>query len=126
METKAIENELLALEEQGWAAISVGDGDFYRRLITDRTLCVEPDGLQTGAELADDIDANKSPFDDYKLQDVKVLPLTADSAVITYRAVVNLKEAGFVFQLYMSSAYVRRDGAWKLAFHQQTPVKQED
>ncbi|MDP9870187.1 MULTISPECIES: nuclear transport factor 2 family protein [Streptosporangium] len=125
MDAKAIERELLALEEQGWAAISVGDGDFYRRLVTDRTLCVEPDGLQTGAELADDIDASKSPFDDYALHDVKVVPLTDDSAVITYRAAVSLKEGGVAFQLYMSSAYVRRDGAWKLAFHQQTPVKQD-
>ncbi|MEU4538681.1 nuclear transport factor 2 family protein [Streptosporangium sp. NPDC023825] len=122
----AIEKELLLLEEQGWSAISKGDGEFYRRLVTEETLCVEPDGLQTGAELAADIDANPSPFDDYKLEDVKVLPLTGDSAIITYRAVVRLSQTDLTFQLYMTSAYVRHDGGWKLIFHQQTPVKEEN
>ncbi|MFI7445166.1 nuclear transport factor 2 family protein [Nonomuraea indica] len=120
-----LDKELTALEEQGWAAISVGDGGFYRRLVTDRTVCVEPDGLQTGWELADDIDASKSPFDDYKLEDVKVLPLGAAAALITYRAVVRLSQADFTFQLYMTSVYERAGEEWKLVFHQQTPVKEE-
>ncbi|TYK44022.1 nuclear transport factor 2 family protein [Actinomadura decatromicini] len=122
----SIENELRELEEKGWAAISVGDGDFYRGLVTDRTVCVEPDGLQTGRELADDIEANKSPFDDYTLDDVKVLPLGDGSALITYRATIRLTEADFSFELYMTSVYERGgDGGWKLVFHQQTPVKQD-
>ncbi|WP_336213797.1 nuclear transport factor 2 family protein [Nonomuraea sp. LPB2021202275-12-8] len=121
----SIEHELRELEEKGWAAISVGNGDFYRELVTDRTVCVEPDGLQTGAELAADIDANKSPFDDYTLEDVKVLPLGAESALITYRATVRLNAADFSFQLYMTSVYERAGNAWKLLFHQQTPVKQD-
>ncbi|TYB47910.1 nuclear transport factor 2 family protein [Actinomadura chibensis] len=123
----SIENELRELEEKGWAAISVGDGDFYRGLVTDRTVCVEPDGLQTGRELADDIEANKSPFDDYTLDDVKVLPLGDGSALITYRATIRLTEADFSFQLYMTSVYERGggDGGWRLVFHQQTPVKQD-
>ncbi|MFD9942811.1 nuclear transport factor 2 family protein [Nonomuraea sp. NPDC059023] len=121
----SVEKELRELEEQGWAAISVGNGDFYRELVTDRTICVEPDGPQTGAELAADIEANKAPFDDYTLEDVKVLELTGDAALITYRATVRLKEAGFAFQLYMTSVYERGGSAWKLVFHQQTPVKQD-
>ncbi|MFC4049812.1 nuclear transport factor 2 family protein [Actinomadura syzygii] len=121
----SIENELRELEEKGWAAISVGDGDFYRGLVTDRTVCVEPDGLQTGHELADDIEANKSPFDDYTLDDVKVLPLGDGSALITYRATIRLTEADFSFELYMTSVYERGDDDWRLVFHQQTPVKQD-
>ncbi|MGP4024136.1 nuclear transport factor 2 family protein [Actinomadura sp. 3N407] len=121
----SIENELHELEEKGWAAISVGNGAFYRGLVTGRTICVEPDGLQTGHELADDIDANKSPFDDYTLEDVKVLSLGGESALITYRATVRLSEADFSFQLYMTSVYERGEGDWKLVFHQQTPVKQD-
>ncbi|SDL60929.1 nuclear transport factor 2 family protein [Nonomuraea jiangxiensis] len=121
----SLEKELRDLEEKGWAAISVGDGQFYRELVTDRTICVEPDGLQTGHELADDIDANKSPFEDYKLENVKVLELGAESALITYRSTVRLKGTDMSFQLYMTSVYERSGNAWKLAFHQQTPVKQE-
>jgi len=121
----SIENELRELEEKGWAAISVGDGDFYRGLVTDRTVCVEPDGLQTGHELADDIDASKSPFDDFALEDVRVLPLGGAAALINYRATVRLSEADFSFQLYMTSVYEHGDGGWKLLFHQQTPVKQD-
>ncbi|WP_068921586.1 nuclear transport factor 2 family protein [Planobispora rosea] len=121
-----IEKELRELEEKGWAAISVGNGAFYRDLVTERTICVEPDGLQTGRELADDIDANKAPFDDYRLDDVKVLPLGHESALITYRATVRLSQSDFSFQLYMTSVYERSGSAWKLVFHQQTPVKQED
>jgi hypothetical protein len=125
MTATTLTEELVALEESGWAAISTGNGDFYRDLVLDETICVEPDGVSTGAELAADIDANKSPFSGYQLDDAKVLPLGAESALITYRATVRLADSDFSFQLYMTSVYLRRDGRWRLTFHQQTPVKDE-
>ncbi|GGL51470.1 nuclear transport factor 2 family protein [Planomonospora parontospora] len=121
-----LDKELRELEEKGWAAIAVGNGEFYRELVTDRTICVEPDGLQTGHELADDIEANKSPFEEYTLDDVRTLALGTEAGLITYRATIRLKGTDLSFQIYMASVYERSGNAWKLVFHQQTPVKPED
>lgn len=120
-----LEKELFALEEEGWRAISAANGDFYRKLVTPDTLIVEHDGVSTGDDLVAEIDGNTSPFEGFTLDQQRVVPLGADGAVITYRANAQVAGRG-TFQLYMSSVWVRRDGGWKLMFHQQTPVSTQD
>jgi hypothetical protein len=115
--------ELYSLEEEGWHAISAANGDFYRRLVTPDTLIVEHDGVSTGDDLVAEIDGNNSPFEGFTLDQHKIVPLSDDSAVVTYRANAEVAGRG-TFRLYMSSVWVRREDGWKLMFHQQTPVSE--
>jgi hypothetical protein len=116
-----LESELFELEQQGWRAISAADGDFYRKLVTPRTLVVEHDGVSTGDDLVAEIDGNTSPFEGFTLDQQRIVPLDDDTAVITYRANAQVTGRG-TFHLYMSSVWQRQDGDWRLMFHQQTPV----
>ena len=50
-----------------------------------------------------------------------VLRPTADVAVISYGADVT-REDGEPYSALVSSGYVLRQGRWKLAFHQHSPV----
>ncbi|WP_434740121.1 nuclear transport factor 2 family protein [Micromonospora sp. SH-82] len=125
IDSTQLTKELFALEEEGWRAISAADGDFYRRLVTPDTLVVEHDGVSTGDDLVAEIDGNTSPFEGFTLDQERVVPLGPDSAVITYRANAQVAGRG-TFRLYMSSVWVRRDGGWKLMFHQQTPVSTQE
>lgn len=42
-------------------------------------------------------------------------------AILTYRAEA-VRDGGERYEARVSSGYVRREGAWKLMFHQQTPL----
>jgi hypothetical protein len=65
-------------------------------------------------------------IEDYSLTDFKVLPIGERCAIITYRADIRATYKGQYFppKLYMSSVWVRRQGSWRLTFHQATPVPQ--
>jgi hypothetical protein len=55
-----------------------------------------------------------------QFSDARLVSLTGDAAAIAYRFDGERGSSRYV--ALMASAYVRRDGAWKLALHQQTPV----
>ena len=44
-----------------------------------------------------------------------------DAALLSYRF-RGRRGDDFTYTALMGSVYVRRDGAWRMAFHQQTPV----
>jgi hypothetical protein len=50
-----------------------------------------------------------------------VVEPTTDVAILTYRAKACRRATGELYDAIVSSGYVKRNGAWKLAFHQQTP-----
>ncbi|APC35418.1 MULTISPECIES: nuclear transport factor 2 family protein [Nocardiopsis] len=118
----ALLKELFDLEHRGWEAISSANADFYREMVTDDTVVVEHDGVGTGQDLVEEIEANDSPFVGFTLENPKLVRITDDSAVLTYRATAEVTGRDMVYRLYMTSVYARRDGAWRLLFHQQTPV----
>jgi Domain of unknown function (DUF4440) len=60
------------------------------------------------------------PWASHTLEDPHVLPVTDDVAVVTY-GVVAQREGAPTYSALISSTYVRRDDAWRLALHQQTP-----
>lgn len=62
------------------------------------------------------------PWIEYEMQDPQVVvALTSDSGIVVYRVVAQ-REEGKPYRATISSTFVRRDGTWQLAFHQQTPV----
>ena len=115
-------DELIALENDGWEALST-DGAaataFYGRVLDDAVVMLLPGGMRL-----DDRDAilqsmGGAPWTSYELEDPEVVALGADGAVVVYG--VRAVRDGAEYSALVSSAYARRDGAWRLAFHQQTP-----
>ena len=49
------------------------------------------------------------------------LALSADVAALQYRASARREGDDSPYHALVTSVYVRRDGAWRLALHQQTP-----
>ncbi len=115
-------DELIDLENEGWHALSAGGAeatDFYGRVLDDDVVMLLPGDLRL-----DDRDAilesmSGAPWTSFALEDAQVLALGTDGAVVAY-GVVAARDGG-EYSALVSSAYVRRDGAWRLAFHQQTP-----
>lgn len=59
---------------------------------------------------------------DLEIEPEGLLRPLEDLAILTYRTGARRGE-GERYLALISSGYARRDGTWKLVFHQQTPVK---
>ena len=116
-------NELIELERAGWDALSTsGEAatKYYDDVLSDEVLVIMPGGM-----LIDDrqqvVDSmGGAAWSCYQLQDERVLELDPDSAIVSYRGTAT--RDGQDYEALFNSTYVRRDGDWKLALHQQTPV----
>ena len=111
--------ELLALEHRFWEAST--DADFYREHLADEVLLVFPYGV--GAMDKEmtvyTINASSEGWISHEFEEVQVVPIGDDAAVITYKG-IGERPDDEPFKAYVSSTYLRRDGRWLLIFHQQT------
>lgn len=111
---------LLALEEEAWQALCAGRGaEYFTRCLTDDALLVVP-GMVIDKPTFLSAVAKEEPWASYRIEEPRVVQLSDASAVLLYR--VRATRAGQPELVGMfSSVYVRRDGAWRMAYHQQTP-----
>jgi len=114
-----IQKLLLDLEEQFW----MGNAEFFRSHLTDNSLMVfaEPVGPMIKADDIRTI-AVGPRWNKVRFEEVRVVELSEYAAIMTYRASAGRngdKDPGYM--ALGSSAYVKRGGSWKLAFHQQMP-----
>lgn len=113
-----ISKALLALEEKFWA----GDAEFYRRNLEES--CLLALTKTTGVFNRDDVARTVKNGNHWKDLDIKlkgVMEPVAGVAIITYQAHAT-HETGEPYAAVVSSAYVKRDGGWRMTFHQQTPL----
>ena len=115
-------DELIPLEIDGWHALSA-DGAaakaFYGRVLDDAVVMLLPGGLRLTDRAAILDSMGGAPWTSFDLEDPQVVRLGEDGSVVVY-GVVAVRD-GAEYSALVSSAYVRRDGAWRLALHQQTP-----
>jgi hypothetical protein len=116
-----LRDELVALEREGWEALASGrGGDYYREHLAADALMAFSFGVMS-RDAAIEAMESAPPWSEFEIEDAQVVALTADSGVVVYRATA--RRAGQEpYRATISSTFVRRDGAWKLAFHQQTPA----
>lgn len=118
------ERALIDLETRSWEALAVGGEEctaYY-----DEILDVEPVILMPGGLVLRDRDTivksmGGPPWTNYRLEEMRVIELSPDAAVITYGAVARRNGQARPYSAFISSTYARRDDGWKLAVHQQTP-----
>jgi hypothetical protein len=111
---------LVDIEREGWAALASGNGAaYYREHLAPDAAMAFPFGVLT-REQAIDAMAQAPPWAAYELRDERVVRLTPDAGVVVY-AVEARREGEEPFRAVVSSTFVRLDGAWRLAFHQQSP-----
>jgi hypothetical protein len=113
-------DELLELELGFWNATR--NPDYYREHMAPDGLAVFGMGVM-GKTAA--IGSTSSPeagdWADVHLDDVRLLELTEVCAALVYHG--SATRAGVPYAANASSVYVRRDGEWKLALHQQSPTE---
>jgi uncharacterized protein (TIGR02246 family) len=116
----AVADEVEDIEHRGWQALSSADGAaFYANLMADDGLMVFPGSVLDRQQSLRAI-AGAPPWASFDLEDVRVIETGPDGALVTYRAIAQ-REGEAPYRAWMSSVYARRDGAWRLVLHQQSP-----
>ena len=114
-------DDLIALERRGWDALSTegAAGPFYDEVLVAEPLMLLPGGmvLDDRATIVDSMAG--APWDTHDLEEVRVVALGEDAAVVAYGATATRGDTE-VSSLF-ASTYVRTGGRWRLAVHQQTP-----
>jgi hypothetical protein len=112
-----LQDDLLALERKLWS----GGRAAYERALDDDCLIAftEMAGVSSRDSIAKQADASR--WHDLHLAVEGFLQPTDDVALLTYRASATRAEQE-PYTARVSSGYVRRQGDWKLMFHQQTPL----
>jgi hypothetical protein len=110
-----LEQELYEIEH----TLGDGDGDAYRRHLMDDAVVVVPGDAMGKEETARAIDAGPR-WDDTAFADERLVRLGDDVALLVYR--FDGVRGDDRYAALMGSVYVERDGRWRLAFHQQTPL----
>lgn len=114
--------ELLEVERKLWR----NDVDLYRDNLVEEALLVFPETGVIGREFA--LEAIRientagSRWAEVDFDDVRVLPLLPDVAVLAYKVTARWEHETSEMTALASSVYVKRDGAWKVALHQQSPI----
>jgi len=108
-----------------WDAFERKDKKAYSDLLADDFVAVEDDGqgMRTKNTAAGEID--RSVIDKYYLFALKVIPLNADAALVTYELTMQFPREAQVRlkRVLVSEVWVKRDGQWKERYYQETRVK---
>jgi hypothetical protein len=119
MSPESLAQELIQLERRGWDALcSDNAATYYREHLTEDALMAFPFGLMDREESLSAM-ASAEPWSRYDMQSPRVISLGPDAGVVVY-AVTAQREGQETFSAVLSSIFVRRDGDWKMAFHQQS------
>lgn len=116
------DNELESIERKGWDALVAGGSDardFYDGILTDSPTMLLPGGLilrDRGVMLQT---MGDSPWGSFEISDLVASEPAPDTGLVTYSVVAHRGDDEY--SALLSSLYVRVDGDWRLAFHQQTP-----
>jgi RNA polymerase sigma factor (sigma-70 family) len=116
---------LFALEKGVWEMTRKKDGAGLRKVCTKDFLTIHSDGSRlTLDEVCDAL-----PFIDiksYSLSDVRLISLGPDAAVLVYKAASETVFWGMPWRelTEISSTWVRREGAWRSVFTQETPIEE--
>lgn len=117
-----MEDELIALEDQGWQALRAGGGSvvaFYNSLLDTQITMLLPDGILMTSRPQAIKALSHLRWDWYHLSDWTVQEITEDVGLVSYAASAEREDTPYA--AFATSLYVRRSGGWRLAQHQQTP-----
>ena len=111
-----LRDDLVAMEKKLWSG---GQSEYRNTLDSDCLVAfTEMAGISSRDEIASQASARR--FSDVDIDVDGLLRPTDDVAILTYH--VHASRDKNQYEAVVSSGYVRRDGIWKMMFHQQTPL----
>ena len=108
-----------------WEAFKSRDKAAYSNLLAEDFSAVEDDnqGMRTKSGAVAEVD--HSVVDKYYLFALHVLPINSNAALVTYELTMQFppKAAVRFKRVLVSELWLKRDGAWKMRYYQETHVR---
>lgn len=120
----SVRETLVSMERQLWEAWKNKDGNTFQRLLSADSIGVGRGGVDNRAAIIRDISGSDCVVRSYSFDNIQVTMLDRNTAILTYKAMQDATCGGQVIppSVWASSVYVRRNGRWQAAFHQETPA----
>jgi|SRR5580658_2300995 hypothetical protein len=118
-----MQSKVLVAERQGLDYLKTGNLAEFAASTADEAVFVDAHGPADKAQVVKNTSAFR--LDDYTIEDVRFVPLSSKSGLITYK----LTESGtshekqFSAKVYVSSIWEERKGKWLCLFSQETAAR---
>jgi hypothetical protein len=119
----ALDQQLMDIERTLWSnnALFYTDHLIEEALLVFRETGVITRDVAVEAILAEHAEGRR--WAEVQFDDVRSVQLTEEVTVLTYRVAARWEHEASKRSALASSVYIKRNGVWKLAFHQQTPCE---
>jgi hypothetical protein len=117
-----IKDDIVRIERGFW----IGGEDYFRDHLDEYCMIAFPQ--MAGTYARDEVAATaRDPqrWQELETEEKGFLQPTDKTALINYEARA-MRGSGEPYRALVSTLYVRRGGGWKMAFHSQTPLEQDD
>src|SRR5580700_5076788 len=120
---ESLKQQIVAKEREGLDALKIGNVEAFANLTAEEAVFVDAAGLATKAEVVKNVAG--FTLTEYSMEDVRFVPLSAESGLISYK----IHEKGvshgheFTAQAYISSIWADRAGKWVCLFSQETAAR---
>jgi hypothetical protein len=110
------------MERRSWEAWKNMDPEYFRNFLSEDHIDVGGYGVLPKAGVLKSIEQRACTVANYEVSDFRFTQLSADTAVLTYRAKQDTKcgNNAVPSPVWVSSVYVRRKGKWLNAVFQQS------
>jgi len=119
----AIQQQIVSKEREELDSLKTGDLERFANLLADDALFVDAHGPASKAEVMKNVAGFR--LLDYSMENVRFVPFSADSGLITYtvteKGISHGKE--FAAHVYVSAVWAKRAGRWVCLFSQETAAK---
>jgi len=108
-----------------WDAFKKKDKQSYSNLLADDFVAVEDDGQGMRNKSAAAVEVDRSVVSNYFLFALKVIPLEANAALVTYELTLQFPPKAQVRfkRVLVSEVWLKRNGQWKELYYQETRTR---
>jgi ketosteroid isomerase-like protein len=119
----SVQDQIVAKERQELEALKTGDKEGFANLLADDALFLDPRGTGTKAEVVSHVTDFR--LEEYSMEDIKFVPLSANSGLIAYKLTQKGNAHGkeFSTKAYASAIWTKRADKWLCIFSQETPAR---
>jgi hypothetical protein len=119
----SIQEQIVSKEREELDSLKAGNLELFGSLLADNTVFVDAQGPASKAQVV----KNVAEFRllEYSMEDVRFVPVSAASGLITYKVTEKGVSHGreFMAQVYISAVWTKHGGKWICLFSQETAAK---
>lgn len=119
----SLQQEIVSKEREELDSLKAGNLELFGNLLRDDAVFVDVQGPASKADVLKNVAEFK--LLEYSMEDVRFVPVSAESGLITYKVIEKGTSHGreFLAQVYISAVWTKHGGKWMCLFSQETAAK---